>query len=470
MTRVIVIGAGPAGLIAAVRAAELGASSVLVTSGEFGGMAATDGPVPVRTLAHAARLMRDARQLSQYGIEVGAPPLDYSRLLGRVREIVDDVSAHSTRRRDFDALGVTVHEHAGSARFVDSHTVETESGLRLEGDTIILCTGGVSRRLSIPGFELTHTHSDAWSLKSVPPSMLVVGGGDTGVQVASIFNAFGSRIQLLQAGPRILPNADEDVSTEVARAFRQSGIEILENFGSIDSFEKTGNGIRMNFTKDGVPGRAEASLAVMAVGWVANTSGMNLATAGVELSDRGFPKVDGFMRTTAGHIFAAGDVTGRLMLVPQALQEGFVAASNAVRGPTLTFPDVISPVGSFTDPEYAQVGLTEERARKNYDVHTAVIRFDCVARMIIDGRKDGLCKLITDRKTQRILGCHVVGEHAVDIVQIAAIVIAAGMSLQDFLRIPISFPIYAGILTRAAAAAARELNGASDSETLLRAS
>jgi pyruvate/2-oxoglutarate dehydrogenase complex dihydrolipoamide dehydrogenase (E3) component len=470
MTRVIVIGAGPAGMSAAVRAAELGASAVLVTSGQFGGMAATDGPVPVRTLAHAARLMRDAGQLSQYGIEVDEPTLDYSRLLGRVREIVDDVSAHSTRRQDFDALGVTVHENAGSARFADSHTVETESGLRLEAESIILCTGGVSRRLSIPGFELTHTHSDAWSLKSVPPSMLVVGGGDTGVQVASIFNAFGSRIQLLQAGPRILPNADEDVSTEVARAFRQSGIEIRENFGSIDSFEKTANGIRMNFTKDSVPGRAEAALAVMAVGWVANTSGMNLATVGVELSDRGFPKVDAFMRTTAGHIFAAGDVTGRLMLVPQALQEGFVAASNAVRGPTLTFPDVICPVGSFTDPEYAQVGLTEERARKNYDIHTAVIRFDCVARMIIDGRKDGLCKLITDRKTQRILGCHVVGERAVDIVQIAAIVVAAGMGLRDFLRIPISFPIYAGILTRAAAAAARELDGASDSGTLLRAS
>ena len=128
------------------------------------------------------------------------------------------------------------------------------------------------------------------------------------------------------------------------------------------------------------------------------------------------------------------------------------------------------PPSNTTAFNAAQVGLTEQTARKNYDVHTVVIRFDCVARMIIDGHKDGLCKLITDRKTQRILGCHVVGERAVDIVQIAAIVIAAGMELQDFLRIPISFPIYAGILFRAAAAAARELNGASHSETLLSAS
>jgi dihydrolipoamide dehydrogenase len=151
------------------------------------------------------------------------------------------------------------------------------------------------------------------------------------------------------------------------------------------------------------------------------------------------------------------------MLVPQALQEGFVAATNAVQGPALQFGDAVSPVGSFTDPEYAQVGLTEASARKNHDVLTTIVRFDTVARTIIDGRKDGFCKLVTDRQTHQVLGCHIVGEHAVDIVQMAAVVIAAGMSVEDFLRIPVSFPIYAGVLTRAAAAAARELKAESQS-------
>ncbi|HEX7607190.1 MAG TPA: FAD-dependent oxidoreductase, partial [Usitatibacter sp.] len=196
VTTVLVVGAGPAGASAALRAAELGAHTVLVTSGAFGGMAANDGPVPVRTLAHTARLIRDARQLEQYGVVVGEPTLDYSRLLARVRQVVEDVSAQSFRRRDLDAMGATVHEHTGMARFLDAHTIETQSGLRLEADAIILCTGGVSRRLTVPGFELTNTHSDAWGLTSVPPSMLVVGGGDTGLQVASVFNAFGSRVQL----------------------------------------------------------------------------------------------------------------------------------------------------------------------------------------------------------------------------------------------------------------------------------
>jgi pyruvate/2-oxoglutarate dehydrogenase complex dihydrolipoamide dehydrogenase (E3) component len=458
MLDVIVIGAGPAGVLAALRAADLGARTALITRDEFGGMAANDGPVPVRTMAQAARLIREARQLGLYGIDVREPSLDYPRLLARVRDVVNDVREHSALRGQIDSLGVTVYERAGDARFTDPHTIETESGLRLQAEKIIICTGGVSRRLSVPGSELTATHSDAWGLTSVPSSMLVIGGGATGAQVASIFNAFGSRIQLFQAGPRILPTEDEDVSAAVATAFRESGIVVRENFGEIDSFEKTPIGVRMIFSKDGARESAEAALAVVAVGWVANTAGLSLATAGVEIDHRGFVRVDDYLRTSAPHIFAAGDITGRLMLVPQAIQDGFVAATNAVRGLTMTLGDQASPIGSFTDPEYAQVGLTEAKARETHDVVTVVVRFDSTTRTIIDGRTTGFCKLIADRATYKILGCHVVGDRAVEITQVAAIAIAAGMRVDDLAQIPLSFPTYAGILGRAAASAARQLN------------
>src|SRR6516164_1106581 len=216
MTDVLVIGAGPAGVLAAIRAAALGARTSLIASGEFGGMADNDGPVPVRVLAHTARLIREARQLGQYGVTVSEPELNYPRLLARVREVVSDVRAHSSLRQQIDSLGVTVREQAGQARFVDDHTVETTGGLRLQAEKIIICTGGVSRRLPIPGFELTSTHSDAWRLTSVPPSMLVIGAGNTGVQVASIFNAFGCRVQLYEAGPRILTTEEEEVAAVAA--------------------------------------------------------------------------------------------------------------------------------------------------------------------------------------------------------------------------------------------------------------
>jgi dihydrolipoamide dehydrogenase len=214
----------------------------------------------------------------------------------------------------------------------------------------------------------------------------------------------------------------------------------------------------MIFSKNGNRASAEATLAVLAVGWIADTAGLRLATAGVETDHRGFVQVDGYLRTSTPHIFAAGDITGHQMLVPQAIQEGFVAATNAVRGPTMTIGDSASPIGSFTDPEYAQVGLTEAKARETHDVLTAVLCFDSTTRTIIDGRTVGFCKLLVDRTTCRILGCHVVGERAVEITQLAAIAIAARMRVNDLAHIPLSFPTYAGILAQVAASATRELN------------
>jgi pyruvate/2-oxoglutarate dehydrogenase complex dihydrolipoamide dehydrogenase (E3) component len=454
---VVVIGAGPAGLIAALRAAELGARTVLVTRGAVGGMAANDGPIPVRTLAQAARLLRESRQLGRFGITVSEPILDYPRLLARTCEVVHEVCEHSTRREHLENLGVTIHEQSGTARFVDPHTVETESGLRLQADKIILCAGGTSRRLSIPGFEWTATHSDAWGLPAVPPSMLVVGAGATGVQVASVFQTFGSRVQLFQAGPRILPTEDEDVSAAVAAAFRESGMVVRENFGTIESFEKMPSGVRIVFSKDGVRDTAEAVLVVVAVGWVADTAGLNLSAAGVETDPRGYVRVDTYLQTSAPNVFAAGDITGRLMLVPQAIHDGFVAATNSVQGLTTTLWDQVSPVGSFTEPEYGQVGLTEAKAREKYDVVVAVMRFDETTRTIIDGRTTGFCKLIVDRATGMILGCHVVGERAVEIVQVVAIAIAAGLRVDNMAKVPLSFPTYAGILGRAAYRAAQQI-------------
>jgi len=421
-------------------------------------MAANDGPVPVRTLAHAARLIREAQQLGQYGIEVSEPVLDYSRLLARVREVAQDVRAHSTWREQVDSLGVSVYEHVGSVRFVDPNIIESATGLRLRAEKFIVCTGGISRKLNVPGFEFTNTHSDAWSLSSVPESMLVIGGGATGAQVASVFNAFGSQVKLFHRGPRILPTEDEDISSAVRKAFRTGGIDIHEAFGEIESFEKTPNGVCMNYVKDGDRKSTDASLVVVAVGWQANTSELNLAITGAKLNDHGFVSVDEYLRTSASHIFAAGDVTGRLLLVPPAIQDGFVAATNAVRGPTMTLNEAVNPIGSFTDPEYAQVGLTEVQARAAHDIVVSTTHFDSTTRTIIDGRTFGFCKLIVDRETHKVLGCHVVGERAVEITQVAAIVITAGMRVDELAYVPLSFPTYAGILGRVAASLTRQLN------------
>jgi dihydrolipoamide dehydrogenase len=273
-----------------------------------------------------------------------------------------------------------------------------------------------------------------------------------------VVHAFGAKIQLFQSGPRILPTEDEDVSAAVAAAFRESGIDVREDFGIIESFENTPAGIRMHFSKNGERESAESTLAVVAIGWVANTSALELSKAGVETNARGFISVDEFLRTNAANIFAAGDVTGRLMLVPQAIQDGFVAATNAVRGSEMKLLDQPAPIGSFTDPEYAQVGLTEAKAREKHDVVTARVDFKSTTRTIIDGQTTGFCKLIAERTTRKILGCHVVGERAVEITQLAAVAIAGNMRVDDLAQVPLSFPTYAGVLGRVAGVVTRQLN------------
>src|SRR5437763_4208008 len=244
---VVVIGGGPAGVVSALRAARLGAQTALVTRDALGGMAANDGPVPVRTLAQAARLMREARQLPRYGITAGEPTLDYPRLLDRVREVTADVRAHAVLRDELQESGVSVHEHAGASRFIDPHLIESERGPQLSAEKVIICTGGKPRGLQLPGFDLTSTHSDAWSLSFVPDSMLVIGAGATGVQVASIFNAFGSSVTLFESAPRILMSEDLDVAGVVSAALQASGVQVLANAGTIERFEPSHSGVRLSY-------------------------------------------------------------------------------------------------------------------------------------------------------------------------------------------------------------------------------
>ena len=362
---VVVVGAGPAGVVAALRAARLGAKTALITRDQFGGMAANDGPVPVRTLAQAARLIREARQLPLYGIVGGEPSLDYARLLARVRDVTEDARQHTLLRDDLEQAGVRIHEQAGPARFGDAHIVESDNAPRLQAGKVVICTGGVSRPLAVPGFGLTATHSDAWHLSSVPPSLLVIGAGATGVQVASIFNAFGSHVYLVEIAPRILMSEDEEVSAAVRAALAGSGVQIVEDAGTIDRFEPAGAGVRLIHSAGGGQQSIDATLAVVAAGWVAATAGLNLDRAGVQTDPRGYVQVDTYLRTTVPHVFAAGDVTGRAMVVHEAVRQGLVAATNAVLGPTTVLPSQVSPIGSFTDPEYASAGLTEAAARES---------------------------------------------------------------------------------------------------------
>jgi pyruvate/2-oxoglutarate dehydrogenase complex dihydrolipoamide dehydrogenase (E3) component len=187
-----------------------------------------------------------------------------------------------------------------------------------------------------------------------------------------------------------------------------------------------------------------------------------LANAGVQTDHRGYIEVDRQLRTTAPHIFAAGDVTGHVMVVHEAVREGYLAATNAILGKARELPADVSPIGSFTDPEYASVGIGEAKAGDNHEVVVAAERFDSLPRPLIDGRPTGFCKLIVDRGSHAILGCHIVGERAVELAQLAAIAIASKMTVEQLALVPFSFPTYANALGRVAIRAANKLRVTAD--------
>lgn len=454
---VAVLGAGPAGVMAAARASALGAHTVLLSSGDFGGMAANDGPVPVRTLAQAARLLRDAGQLQRYGVAEIEPQLDYGRVLTRVDGVVENVRKSSFLLPALTESGVELVENVGHTGFLDEGRVRTAAGRTIAADRFVVCTGGVSKRLPIPGFEVTSTHSDAWELTEVPESMVVLGAGATGVQVASVFHAFGTRVHLLEVGARLLPTSDPDVSAAIAGRFAAMGIDVRIGFGSVESFEKTASGVLTNIV-GAERVSIEADLVVVAVGWSVDVSRLHLDRAGVATTARGFVGVDEYQRTSNPNVFAAGDVTGRVMLASEAIRDGYIAATNAVRGPTAINAPHVVPSGSFTDPEYASVGLTEDEARRDREIHCTVLDYQACTRPIIDGQTFGFCKMVVDVETAELLGCHVVGDRAVDIVQVITVAMSAGMRRVDHIaRLPVSFPTYAEIVVQAAALAAMQL-------------
>ncbi len=453
---VIVIGGGPSGVTAALRARELGATVALLERDQLGGICLNDGVVPTRVLARAARLVRDAGQFPAYGLIGAAPEVDFSKLLERVRQTIQTVHYKKHLREHLRAAGVIVFESAGEARFIDPYTLELPAGERLEGERFIICVGGQSRRLDVPGSEHALSYRDIWSLERLPRSVVIVGGAATGCQLASIFAAFGCEVTLLETGPRLMGRADPLIGSELEQAFARRGIQVICGIEAVERIEcREGNRV-VHFSRCGALHALACEAVLLAVGWVGNLASLGLEAAGVE-HQRGYIVVDDTLRTSARHIFAAGDVTGRVMLVQSGSHEGRIAAENAVLESRRANSLAVVPHGGFTDPEYGSVGLSEDQARASHDCAVATVPYRDLDRAVIDGVTRGACKLIVARESGRLLGAHVVGVHALEIVQVVAAGMAAGMEVSQLADLEIAYPTYTAIVGLAARQLVREL-------------
>jgi pyruvate/2-oxoglutarate dehydrogenase complex dihydrolipoamide dehydrogenase (E3) component len=436
----LVVGGGPAGVTAALQGCELGARVTLLEAGQVGGTTLNRGPAPVRTLARAARLARDWSSWSSFGLLGPAPVPDLPAVLANSERVAryahdkKDMAGHLRRS------GIDLVEDLGPASFTGPHSVAAGDGRTWSADRIILAVGGHAARPPIPGAGLGLTYEDIPSLTRLPGHVVVVGGADTGCQMASIFADFGAAVTVFEGGPVLVPAADPSVSAEMRRAFTARGLRVVTET-LVESLDAAGEAVSIQYRGRAGAGRVVADAVFFAVGWPASVSQLGLDAAGVQAS-RAAITVDEYLRTNVGHIFAAGDVNGHSMLVQTARMEGRLAANNAVLGPTRQATYDVVPSGSFTNPEYGRVGLTEPQAAQQHDIVVGVARYDDLLRPVADGRTDGFCKLIADRHSHAILGAHVVGEYSAETVQTVAAAMAAGLTVQQVAELQLAFPTF----------------------------
>lgn len=447
---IAVIGAGPAGTAAALRAAELGAKVVVLeASDRLGGTCVNTGCVPTRVLAKAARLMRDVRAARTYGVTTHAEPLDWRATVARVHERVDLVRAMKNEAGRFEAAGIDLVQE-GRARFLDPHTLALDSGRRVTAASIIVCVGGHSRRLPIPGAELATVPEHVLALPRLPERVAIIGAGNTGAQLATVFDSFGAQVTVLDVAPRLLMASDADVSAAIATSFEEHGMTVRVGIAGVESLEPRGDDIILRW-REGDSGRDDTFEAVvMATGWPADLEDLGLQQAGIEVERSAIP-VDGYFRSTVPHIFAVGDANGRDMLVQAAHFEGEAAAENAVLGTNRRTPHHLLPAGGFTDPDYAGVGLTEEQARaRDRRSIVAVAHYRDLERAVIDDREVGFLKLIADNRRELILGAHAVGENAIEVIQSVTTAMAAGIDVATLAGVKFAYPTYSAIIGLAA--------------------
>ncbi len=421
-----VIGAGSGGVRAARMAAGRGAKVGLAEEYRVGGTCVIRGCVPKKLFAYASRFGDEFEDAKGFGWSADNVRFDWQTLLRNKDTEIDRLEG--IYHRNVESAGVTLYE--SRATLADAHTVRIEkSGETFSAKHILIATGGWPFKPDIPGADLAITSNEAFHLDALPKRAIVVGGGYIAAEFAGIFNGLGVETQLHYRGPKILRGFDEDLRDGLTEEMSARGVTIVTNSDPRE-ITKSGDTLTMQ-TKDGQS--HEADLIMFATGRVPNTSNLGLEAVGVTLGERSRIVVDAYSRTSVDHIFAIGDVTDRVALTPVAIHEAMVLVETLFNdNPTPVDHDMIA-TAVFSEPELGTVGMPEADARaayKNIDIYKS--RFRAMKHTLSGRNERMLMKLIVDADSDRVLGCHVMGPDAAEMVQMTAIAMRMGATKADF--------------------------------------
>lgn len=420
------LGAGSGGVATSRRAASMGARVGICEGSVVGGTCVIRGCVPKKLLVYAAQFRDAFADARAYGFDVTEPGFDWGRLIAAKDREINRLNGIYLRM--LENSGVTLHN--GFGRLIDRHTVEVD-GKRYTARRILIATGGWPTKPDIPGIEHAITSNEALDLQTLPKSIMVVGGGYIAVEFAGIFQTLGAQVTMMIRSGKLLRGFDEDMRDALGAELGRRGVTILGASQPV-AIEKDGDGF---IVIDNNGNRHPTDLVMAATGRHPNTADIGLKEVGVELDDKGAVRVDQWSQTTVDNIFAVGDVTDRMALTPIAIAEGRALVETLFNdNPTHISYDNV-PTAVFSLPPIGVVGLTEEQARAQYpnvDVYKADFR---PMKHTMSGREERvLMKLLVDGDSQRVLGAHMIGMDAPEIIQTLAIALVCGATKKDFDR------------------------------------
>ncbi|MCP4757701.1 MAG: dihydrolipoyl dehydrogenase [Proteobacteria bacterium] len=443
MYDVIIIGGGPGGYAAGIRAAQLGGKVAVVEAAEIGGTCVNRGCIPSKVWLRAAGLKDRIEKAEEFGIKATLGEVDFSAIVARKKGVSGDIQMGMNGLLGNNKIKVV----EGSGVIKSAGSVEVE-GNTLETKNIIVATGASAGVPDVPGLEeaLVST-DDVFDTTEIPASVLVYGSSYIEVEMASLFNSFGSKVYLAFDSPRMLDQEDGDTSQRIAAALREQGVEVMPRT-SLQSVQKSADGFDASLS-----GKEDATVSVEKI-LVAvrepNTQDIGLEQVGVELNQEGFIQVDEQLKTKVDGIYAIGDVTGGRLLSYAATVMGVTAAQNAMGEPTDFAPDRV-PRCLFTTPEAAAVGLSEEEAEeKGFDVEVGVFPMSINGLAICYGEVDGAVKIVSDAAYGEILGVHIVGSHATELIWGACLAMQTECTVEDLARNIVVHPTFSESIGNAA--------------------